>query len=507
MGLLGFYLGYHDSNICVVDKGGVKYRKFERLSGVKHQRVDLQAVIDTCNEWNFSPDYVAYSDGNRNGLGACLSDEFFREVRNLKGLGNSHKSFCVDHHFAHILSAWPCLSSEMLTLGVALDGRGDNGLRTRVIRFGSGLNVESLFQSTEFTIGRFFTVVGQRIGLEGMEIDLAGKVMGAQAYGTPDLDFVNKYVDSDFQTLPRRLLNDIPWRGVIPTHGVGFFCRDEPSFLDWLATCHLLLSQVLERFFSRFCSDDQVIIYSGGCAQNTIFNRVLTQRFPKLVIPPHAYDGGLSLGCVEFLRRYLGLPPQPMRTFPFAQDDEWSLPPSSATVERVASLLADGAVVGWMVGHGEIGPRALGHRSILFDPRPPRAKEVLNCRVKFREAWRPYGASVLAERAKNWFDLGRPSPYMLEAVPVRPDRRGRIPGVTHNDGTCRIQTVAATEQLVSFHQLLTCFDSLTGVPVLLNTSLNSVGEPIYGSATQARRLLASGRLDALCVGDDVILRS
>ena len=194
MGLLGFYLGYHDSNMCVVDKGGVKYRKFERLSGVKHQRVALQAIIDTCDEWNFSPDYVAYSDGNRNGLGACLSDEFFRPASNLKGLGNAHKSFCVDHHFAHILSAWPCLSSEMLTLGVALDGRGDNGLRTRVIRIGPGLNVESLFQSTEFAIGRFFTVVGKRLGLEGMEIDLAGKVMGAQAYGTPDLAFVNKYV-------------------------------------------------------------------------------------------------------------------------------------------------------------------------------------------------------------------------------------------------------------------------------------------------------------------------
>jgi len=286
-----------------------------------------------------------------------------------------------------------------------------------------------------------------------------------------------------------------------------FFRIEDPSFLDWLSTCHLLLGQVIERFFSHFCSIDEVIVYSGGCAQNTVFNRVLSQRFPRLIIPPHTYDGGQSLGCVEFLRRYLDLPAQPMLSFPFVQDDEWISPPSSTTIERVASLLAEGAVVGWMIGNGEIGPRALGHRSILFDPRLPQAKDVLNGRVKFREAWRPYAGSVLAERAEEWFDLTRPSPYMLEAVPVRPDRRKRIPGVTHHDGTCRVQTVAADEELMSFRELLTCFDALTGVPVLLNTSLNSAGEPIYGSAPQARRLLASGRLDALCVGDDLLLRS
>jgi carbamoyltransferase len=132
---------------------------------------------------------------------------------------------------------------------------------------------------------------------------------------------------------------------------------------------------------------------------------------------------------------------------------------------------------------------------------------MLNDRVKFREAWRPYAASVLAERADEWFEANRPLPYMLEAIPVRPARTEEIPGVTHRDGTCRIQTVSAVEALESFRELLTCFDSLTGVPALLNTSLNSAGEPIYGTEIQARRLLASGRLDALCIGDNVLLKS
>lgn len=507
MNLLGFYLGYHDSNLCAVSDGRVRYRKFERRSGVKHERVGLKAITDTCEEWGFEPEYVAYSDGDRNGLGACRIRDLFCERRPELGLPSVRKAFCVDHHFAHVLSAWPCSPGERASIGIALDGHGDNDLRARVIRLGSGAHAESVFHSTEFGVGRFFTLIGRGLGFEGMDIDFAGKVMGAQAYGTPDLEFVARHLEDDAETLPRRLLMEIAWRGVVPATDNAFFQIENPLFLDWLSTCHLLLCQVIERFFSIFCSSDEVVVYSGGCAQNTVFNRVLLQRFPRLIIPPHAYDGGQSLGCVEFLRRYLDLPAQPMPAFPFAQDDEWRSPPSSATVASVASLLAKGSVVGWMVGHGEIGPRALGHRSILFDPRSTRAKEVLNGRVKFREAWRPYAASVLAERAEDWFDLRRPSPYMLETVPVRLDRRERIPGVTHHDGTCRIQTVAAVEGLVSFHELLTCFGSLTGVPVLLNTSLNSAGEPIYGSATQARRLLASGRLDALCVGDDLLLRS
>jgi carbamoyltransferase len=507
MNLLGFYLGFHDSNLCSVSDGRVRYRKFERRSGVKHERVGLKEIVGTCEEWGVKPDYVAYSDGDRNGLGVCGIGELFRECHLELGLPSVRKAFCIDHHFAHLLSAWPCASNDHPSIGIALDGRGDNNLRARVVRFGPGVNAESVFHSTEFGVGRFFTLVGKRLGFEGQDIDFAGKIMGAQAYGTPDLEFVTRHLEEDAETLPRKLLMVIPWRGGKPATDSAFFQIENQSFLDWLSTCHLLLCKVVERFFSSFCTSDETIVYSGGCAQNTVFNCVLSKRFPRLVIPPHAYDGGISLGCVEFLRRYLDQPTPPMPAFPFIQDDQWISPPSSATIARVASLLAKGGIVGWMVGHGEIGPRALGHRSILYDPRSPRAKEMLNDRVKFREAWRPYAASVLAERADEWFEANRPLPYMLEAIPVRPARTEEIPGVTHRDGTCRIQTVSAVEALESFRELLTCFDSLTGVPALLNTSLNSAGEPIYGTEIQARRLLASGRLDALCIGDNVLLKS
>lgn len=506
MSLLGFYLGYHDSNMCAVSGGLVRYRKFERRSGVKHERVTLRDITNTCREWGLEPEYVAYSDGDRNGLGACEVGELFREHGLDLGLPSVRKTFCVDHHFAHILSAWPCLSGETPSVGIALDGSGDNGVRTQVIRMGPGVQAKSIFHSKVFGVGRFFTLTGRNLGFEGLDIDFAGKVMGLQAYGTVDPQFVARHLLDETETLPSRLLNDIPWRGITPTLDPTFFRTDNPVFLDWLATCHSLLSRVLERFFSRFCSRDAVIVYAGGCAQNTVFNRVLFERFPRLIIPPHAYDGGQSLGCAEFLRKYLDLPALSIRQFPFAQDDECIPQPSNETISKVASLLAKGCVVGWMEGHGEIGPRALGHRSILFDPRSPRAKEILNTRVKFREAWRPYAASVLTEHAKDWFEIGRTSPYMLESVSVKPDKRGEIPGITHQDGTCRIQTVVESGGFESLHKLLTCFYSLTGVPILMNTSLNSSGEPIYGFASQAREILAAGQLDVLCIGDDILLK-
>src|SRR5687768_13562017 len=121
MNLLGFFLGYHDSNLCAVRDGIVRYRKFERRSGVKHEWVGLGAIRDTCEEWGFKPEYVAYSDGDRNGLGSCGPRELFRESELDLGLPSVRQVFCVDHHYAHILSAWPCSDGVRASIGIALD--------------------------------------------------------------------------------------------------------------------------------------------------------------------------------------------------------------------------------------------------------------------------------------------------------------------------------------------------------------------------------------------------
>jgi carbamoyltransferase len=501
--LLGFYLGLHDSNMCAWIDGALKFRKFERNSGIKHQRATMEDVVATCHEWGISPDHVAFSDGDRNGLGSCRIDELSRLVPALPAWTKAKQTYCLDHHFAHMLSAAGQAPVGALR-GVAIDGRGDNGVRARVMSLDGAASAD-IYHSTEFTVGRFFNRVGVLLGLSGNDVDLAGKVMGAQALGRVDESFVDTFAGDDPETLPGRLLHDIPWRGRKLASDPDFFSMANPSFLDWLASAHLVLEQAIVRFFDNLGSGAGPLIYVGGCAQNSIFNETLYRRHPGLIIPPHAYDGGLSVGCVEFLRRSLALPPPRWPGFPFVQDDEDAGYASAATSLRVAELLAEGCIVGWMQGRGEIGPRALGHRSILLDPRRSDGKDLLNNRVKRREAWRPYAASVLAGETPDWFDTPDDSPFMLRAIRTRPERAEAIPAVVHDDLTCRIQTVGEKEpELRSFSAVLHRFNEATGVPLVLNTSMNGGGEPIHGYASQACQLLESGHLDVLCVGDRLI---
>jgi carbamoyltransferase len=162
-------------------------------------------------------------------------------------------------------------------------------------------------------------------------------------------------------------------------------------------------------------------------------------------------------------------------------------------------VLAQGGIVGWYQGHGEVGPRALGHRSILMDPRLAHGKALLN-RIKRREAYRPFGAAVLQEDFAAHFD-GPADPFMLYACRVRGQD---FPAITHVDGSCRVQQVGAEPR--AFRELLQNFQQLSGCPVLLNTSLNLAGKPIAASPEHARQLFDASPLDALVLGDEVLLR-
>jgi carbamoyltransferase len=390
---------------------------------------------------------------------------------------------------------------------LALDGRGDNNVRVRVIRLGENHEADNLYHSTGFAVGKFFSRVGAYLGLEGQVVDRAGKVAGAQAFGHFDVEFADALASDDPETLPRRLLDEIPWRGLIPAGDPSFFSVENPSFLSWLTTCHKILERSVLRFIAERTGSARLHCYAGGVAQNSVFNEAFCRTHPNLLIPPHCYDGGLSIGCIEFLCRLLNMPFPAWPAFPFAQDDEDVGYAGSDNLEKVVDLLISGKVVGWMQGHGEIGPRALGHRSILMDPRRADAKDLLNERVKKREFWRPYAGSVLEEYASSWFATSVPSPHMLRAIATLKPRWGEIPAVVHFDGTCRIQTVSSDlPELASYRQLIKRFFDRTGVPLILNSSLNGGGEPIFGWAGQGLDMFRSGRLDALCIGDVLHLR-
>jgi len=171
--------------------------------------------------------------------------------------------------------------------------------------------------------------------------------------------------------------------------------------------------------------------------------------------------------------------------------------------EKAAWLLSEGKIIGWFQGKMEIGPRALGSRSILANPAYPNMKDKINAEVKFREAYRPFAPSALVEKYKDFFDLEVEAPFMLKVCNVLNDKQDVIPAVTHVDGSARLQTVNK-ELHPRYHQLISEFEKKTGVPVVLNTSFNIQGEPVVESPQHALRCFYSTGLDALCIGNWVL---
>jgi carbamoyltransferase len=285
---------------------------------------------------------------------------------------------------------------------------------------------------------------------------------------------------------------------------------------------------------------------AGGVALNCVANARLLRDgpFEEIWVQPAAGDAGGALGAALYGWYQLADNPrspeggrdgmQGCSLGPrFSSDEiaEWldreGLPHTRVApgdrARRVAELVAAGNVVGLFQGRMEFGPRALGHRSIIGDPRDPELQSRMNLKIKYRESFRPFAPSVLAERADEWFELDGPSPYMMLPAPVHPDHlrvpadhpedlrdwvnqvRSDIPAVTHVDGSARLQTVSEDDS-PDFHAVLAAFEELTGCPVLVNTSFNVRGEPIVCTPEDAYACFARTELDALVLEDCVLLR-
>ena len=258
----------------------------------------------------------------------------------------------------------------------------------------------------------------------------------------------------------------------------------------------------------------KALCQAGGVALNCIANERLIKEgpFEEVFIQPAANDAGTALGACFYIwnqildgervevqqHAYLG--PAYEEDAPFGEDAA-----GSGVLRQVAELIARGEVIAWFQGRMEWGPRALGNRSILADPRRAEIKQKINGEIKHREYFRPFAASVLTERACDWFDIGREAfsdRFMLYARKVRPDKLGRIPAVTHIDDTCRIQRVEA-ETNPQFHQLIREFEALTGVPMVLNTSFND-REPLICSPEDAFRTCRKAGIRYLVLGDRIV---
>lgn len=500
MRMLGFYIGGHDSNVSLCDSDGkIRYFKLERIIQSKHKKGNLEWIKNVCEENNFYPEYVSFSDGNRNGLGICDEGVMWQEKEPLDIFPDA-KTYCIDHHYAHILSAFPLVHKEV-DFGVCVDGRGDYQVKCSVIKNPFDINkCKLIYQSKEDAYCLMFNEIGKLMHLKGGELDYAGKIMGAHAYGKENVHYIK-----ELQTYAKKFGVSETLKLEYKGHKIEDLCTDKSEmFYDWLASYHKWIESRIYGLIHNNTSHKSSIVYSGGGAQNTVYNERLSKEY-ELIIPPHCYDGGLSLGCMKFLSEYLGKEVC-IDGFPFCHTDQDLGYASDSTIEKIADLLSEGKIVGWCQGRSEIGPRALGHRSILMNPAIQNAKDILNNRIKKRESWRPFAASILREDVERITGKSQDLNYMLHAVSVLPDFRDNIKSVIHIDGTCRFQSVCATKELHSYYELIRCFKNKTGIYGILNTSFNSSGMPIASSRDDVMKAYYSLDLDALCIGDELIVR-
>ena len=271
----------------------------------------------------------------------------------------------------------------------------------------------------------------------------------------------------------------------------------------------------------------KALCIAGGVGLNSVANgRILKESgFERLYVQPAAGDGGGALGAA--LQVYHGMLGNPRKFV--MRHAYWGQAYSGAEVEgflrreaipyealvnegdlldRTVGALADGKVVGWYQGRFEWGPRALGNRSILADPGRAEMKDIVNTKIKFREPYRPFAPSVLAEEAETYFDLPNarehdPARFMLLVTPVRPDKQDVLPAITHVDGTGRLQTVFEDTNPL-YHRLIQRFGQATGVPVVLNTSFNLRGEPIVNTPENAYSTFRRSEMDLLVLGNCVV---
>jgi carbamoyltransferase len=259
---------------------------------------------------------------------------------------------------------------------------------------------------------------------------------------------------------------------------------------------------------------------AGGVALNCVANgRVIREtKMKQLWVQPAAGDAGGSVGVAHYIYNTLRKRPRAaawthaylgpeftdaeIARFLDGAGASYETLPDAELVARTAKLIAESHVIGWFQGRMEFGPRALGGRSILADPRDPKMRDTLNMKIKFREGFRPFAPSVLMDKASEWFEIDCDSPYMLLVAQVREGRR-RIPSVTHVDNSARLQTVTRAEAPL-YYDLIREFERLTGVPIVINTSFNVRGEPIVCTPRDAYLCFMRTNMDTLVLGHHVL---
>jgi carbamoyltransferase len=443
----------------------------------------------------------------------------------------------LDHHDAHAANAFflsPWSDAAYLTA----DGRGE----VATLTWGRASRERGIEREGEtrfpHSLGMVYAAVTQHLGFRPDEDEW--KVMALAATGTPrgaSYQRLRALVEAEPEAM-RLWVDQRHFAFASPEAAGGRFCtelfaeRFGPPRVPGAAveTVHRDLARALQDVFEetlaallcglhRRTGHDRLVA-GGGCFMNSAFNGRITRLTPfrQVFVSSCPDDAGTSVGAALMAEaRLTGTASAALH-----RDNFWG--PSydeviAETLQRfglahrrledpageAAELIAGGRLVGWFQGRMEFGQRALGHRSILADPRSPQSRLRLAAAVKQREEFRPFAPSVLAERVHEWFDVPATfrAPFMESVQPFREEVRARVPAVVHADGSGRVQTVEREDD-PRFHDLLRRFDALTGVPLLLNTSFNVSGEPMVCTPADAVRTFFASGLDALVLGDRLL---
>jgi carbamoyltransferase len=475
---------------------------------------------------------------------ASLEQEFKALDHSIDEKKIKSKIHQVEHHRSHLASAFFASPFEEAAL-LSIDGSGD--FTTTMIASGKGNKIDVL-DSVDFphSAGLFYTAFTQLLGFPHYGDEY--KVMGLAPYGKPEytdrLRDVITFLPNGLFKLNLKYFRDArsgiisygedhiptvaPLYSVFMEQQFGAPRRkDEPLsqyHKDLAASVQRITEELIFHLLTHLQKRTglQNVCIAGGVAQNSVANGKLTRNTPfrNVYIPSAGHDAGISMGAALYVyNQVLGQPrTEPIwsaytgsrssneeieqmlnhRNIPYHRYSEEEL------YEKVADRLIDAGVIGWFSGRAEFGPRALGARSILADPRRLDAKDLLNSKIKRRESFRPFAPSILKEYVAEYFEVTDIVPFMEKVFPIRQEKRALIPAVTHADGTGRLQSV---DRIVSprYYQLIETFRKKTGVPILLNTSFNE-NEPIVNSPEQALECFLRTDMDMLVLENCVITR-
>jgi carbamoyltransferase len=460
----------------------------------------------------------------------------------------------IEHHQAHLASSFYCSPFERAAL-LSADGLGDFASTMWGTGSGSRMKINGVV-TFPHSLGLFYSAVTQCLGF--LKFGDEYKVMGLAAYGQPNqLEVLRDIVrfnpgsaNNGFSLgldyfSHHRSGPEMSWAEADKTPSLGkLFSNEmekrlgparspeqalEQRHRDLASSLQARLEEVYLGMLKKLAERTglKAVCLAGGVAFNCVANGKIFDATPfdQVYVHPAAGDAGLAVGAAYYVwHQILGKPrsfvmdhaywgPEYSRDEIRQAIDSNGLAQSGCTIAELseeelmrhtAAIIADGKILGWFQGRAEWGPRALGNRSIVVDPRRPEMKEILNQRIKHREIFRPFAPSILAEATSEYFEKSHPSPFMTLAYSVRPEKRAKIPAPTHVDGTGRLQTVTR-EANPRYHALISAFRDLTGVPVVLNTSFND-NEPIVCRPEEAIDCFQRTQMDALVLGDFLITR-